>query len=383
MNFELYSVRVPDIDRRLTIKPATRADHPALVAALGQPAYFADRLGRARHNGGDLLIAWIDGAPVGDVYLWCETLEEPELRAAYPHAPLLNHLEVAPAWQGHGIGAALVRACEEAARRRGYDILLLGVGVDNVEAKRLYTRLGYLDWGEGPIVARWTEPDGKGGIRFAELVVDTMVRSLVAPPVTAWEAWSVPEIATRLTGVRAPWHVVGGCALELFGQTRGLDPIRSHGDVEISVPRRDFAEVATALAGSDLYAVGRGAIRPLGDRVSPPRDGWQVWVAEGGVYRVDLFLEAGDGQTWIFRRDNRITRPYGEAVTRTRDGIPFLRPECALLYKARQQRLPKDEVDFSVIAPHLDGDARSWLLDALASVQPEHPWIGALREGRG
>jgi GNAT superfamily N-acetyltransferase len=374
---------VPDIDGRLTIKPATRADHPALVAALGQPAYFADRLGRARHNGGELLIAWVDGTPVGDVYLWCETLEEPELRAAYPAAPLLNHLEVSPAWQGRGIGAALVQACEEAARRRGYDILLLGVGVDNHEAKRLYTRLGYVDWGHGPIVARWTEPDGRGGIRFAELTVDTMVRSLLAPPVNAWKAWSAAEIASRLSDVRAPWHVVGGCALELWGQTRGLSPIRSHGDVEISVPRGDFPEIATALADLDLYAVGRGAIRPLGHRVSPPSDGWQVWVAERGAYRVDLFLEAGDGETWIFRRDGRITRPYGEAVTRTRDGIPFLRPECALLYKARGRRLPKDELDFTVIAPHLEGDARRWLLGALERVQPEHPWIGALREVRG
>jgi GNAT superfamily N-acetyltransferase len=131
-----------------------------------------------RHNLGVLLVAWIGGEPVGDVYLWCEPHEEPELRDAYPGVPLLNHLEVAPAHQRRGIGTALVRAVEDVARARGYDQLILGVGVDNPRAKQLYERLGYVDWGKGPIVVRWTEPDGRGGIRQASLTCDTMVGGL-------------------------------------------------------------------------------------------------------------------------------------------------------------------------------------------------------------
>jgi GNAT superfamily N-acetyltransferase len=160
------------------IRAVDRADYPALVAAFGQPDYFADRIGRARHNLGEVLVAYVNNTPVGNVYLWCDPLEEPELRLAYPDAPLLNHLEVVPEWQGRGIGTALVAACEDAARKRGYDILVLGVGLDNPRAKALYERLGYVDWNRGPIVARWTEPDGHGGIRAASLVVDTMVKSL-------------------------------------------------------------------------------------------------------------------------------------------------------------------------------------------------------------
>jgi GNAT superfamily N-acetyltransferase len=140
--------------------------------------YFTDRIGRMRHNLGELLVAWLNDIPVGDVYLWCEELEEPELREAYPGVPLLNHLEVAPAHQGKGIGTALVHAAEDAARARGYDRVVLGVGSDNPSAKRLYERLGYVDWGKGPIVARWTEPDGQGGVREVSLVCDTMVIGL-------------------------------------------------------------------------------------------------------------------------------------------------------------------------------------------------------------
>lgn len=160
------------------IRPARRTDIAALVVALGQETFFTDRIGRMRHNLGELLIAFAGQVPVGDVYLWCEPVEEVEVRTAFPGVPMLNHLEVAPGWQGQGIGTRLVRAAEDAARRRGFDRIVLGVGVDNPDAKRLYERLGYVDWENGPVVARWTEPDGAGGVREASLTCDTMVASL-------------------------------------------------------------------------------------------------------------------------------------------------------------------------------------------------------------
>lgn len=169
----------------LVVRVATRVDHPALVRAFGQSLYFADRIGRARHNLGDLLVAWLDDVPVGNVYLWREPLEELELRSEYPGVPLLNHLEVVPAWQHKGIGTALVRACEDASRGYGADVMLLYVGTDNPDARRLYERLGYVDRGRGPLVCRWTEPDGTGGIRPVELTVDVLIRSLLAPDLDA------------------------------------------------------------------------------------------------------------------------------------------------------------------------------------------------------
>jgi GNAT superfamily N-acetyltransferase len=169
-----YLVRVAQI----AIRPARRTDIKALADAFGQEMLFTDRLGRMRHNLGELLVAWDGETPVGDVYLWCEPVEEVEVREAFPGVPMLNHLEVSPGRQGHGIGTQLIRAAEDAARRRGFDRIVLGVGVDNPDAKRLYQRLGYVDWGLGPVVARWTEPDGAGGIREVSLTCDTMVASL-------------------------------------------------------------------------------------------------------------------------------------------------------------------------------------------------------------
>jgi predicted N-acetyltransferase YhbS len=160
------------------IRVATRHDLEALVAAFGQRMLFTDRIGRTRQRAGELLVAWAGDVPVGNVYLWCEALEEPELRAYFPGVPLLNHLEVAADRRGRGVGTALVRAVERAAARRGYRRLLLGVAPENAAAKDLYGRLGYTDWGGGSIVSRWTEPDGRGGIREASMTVDIMVTSL-------------------------------------------------------------------------------------------------------------------------------------------------------------------------------------------------------------
>jgi GNAT superfamily N-acetyltransferase len=358
------------------IRVAGKADLEPLVAAMGQRDFFIDRIGRTRQGVGDLLVAWLDGDVVGDVYLHREVHEEPELRREFPGVPLLNHLEVDRARQRRGIGTALIRAGEAAARRRGHDVLILGVGLDNPDAKRLYQRLGYNDWGLGPIVTRWTEPDGAGGIRYTSLDMAVMARSLAAPPVDAWAPWHPRALAVRLARVDRPWYVAGGWALELWRAEHGLGILRDHADVEIAIPRSAYPAFAAAFADLDLYAVHAGAVWPLRGG-KPKRHVRQVWVAEGNTYRTDMFLERGGDRTWIFRRDDRIRQPRRQAIARAAGGVPYLRPEGVLLYKAANPR-PRDEADFAAVAPDLDDAARRWLTAALAGAYPGHPWISML-----
>ena len=104
----------------LEIRPAADADLEPLVAALGQRRFFSERLASQRGGGGVLLVAWLDGLPVGDVFLDREPAAEPEVRRRLPGVPRLVHLEVMAPFQRRGIGTALIHAGEDTARRLGH-----------------------------------------------------------------------------------------------------------------------------------------------------------------------------------------------------------------------------------------------------------------------
>src|SRR6266568_4406552 len=96
-----------------------------------------------------------------------------------------------------------------------------------------------------------------------------------------------------------------------------------------------------------------------------------------GSWRMDIFVEPGDRDTWVFRRDEMIRCPRSRMIAITTQGVPYLRPEGVLLYKAKARRV-KDEADFSACTPLMEPAARAWLRDSLARVHPRHPWIGCL-----
>ena len=91
-----------------------------------------------------------------------------------------------------------------------------------------------------------------------------------------------------------------------------------------------------------------------------------------------MFLEPGDGETWICRRDPRLRLPYEAIVDRSADGVSYLRPEAVLLFKAKATR-SKDVGDFERALPRLDPAQRDWLAGALATVHPGHAWLTRLR----
>ena len=146
----------------MEIRPGSDADLPALVAALGQRHFFTGHLANQRAGAGILLVAWVDGQPVGDVYLDREPAAEPAIRQHLPGVPTLTHLEVLGPFQRRGIGTALIHAGEDTARRLGDHYLAIGVGLDNPGARRLYERLGYTDWGHGTLETSWQDHDHPG-----------------------------------------------------------------------------------------------------------------------------------------------------------------------------------------------------------------------------
>jgi len=57
----------------------------------------------------------------------------------------LGELVTSEAAEGHGVGKALVAACEQWAREQGYAFLSLTTGADNDAALGFYRHLGYFD----------------------------------------------------------------------------------------------------------------------------------------------------------------------------------------------------------------------------------------------
>jgi hypothetical protein len=195
------------------------------------------------------------------------------------------------------------------------------------------------------------------------------------PGIEAWRgAWTPAEVAQKLAGVEVPWCVVGGWAIDLFlgHQTR------PHSDLEIAVARSDFPEIRACLDAYVFHAVKAGEVRELSPEEPLPTDAHQAWALDRAarLWRVDVMQETGDRDTWVFRRDERITAPRRAVVT-TDAGIPHLRPEGVLLYKAKARR-PKDEADFAACLPHLESAARRWLAEAIEKAHPGHAWLGRL-----
>ncbi|MGA0604218.1 nucleotidyltransferase domain-containing protein [Caulobacter sp. KR2-114] len=199
------------------------------------------------------------------------------------------------------------------------------------------------------------------------------------PPIEAWSmAWTPDEAAGALAGLAAPWAVAGGWALDLWlgRQTR------PHGDLEITVPEGGFAEVRARLEGGlglALFAIDEGQVIALPPGDAPPPGTHQTWVMDPATrgWRLDVFREPGDDETWVYRRTGQFSAPRAWASGRTATGIPYVAPQIVLLFKAKALR-DKDQADFTLAAPRLAPDARAWLAQALRELHPGHAWIASL-----
>jgi hypothetical protein len=182
----------------------------------------------------------------------------------------------------------------------------------------------------------------------------------------------------RLGGGR--WWIAGGWAIDLWlgRQTR------PHVDLDVAVLRSDQHQVQHHLQrrGWDLQvALAPGVLAPWppGQLLAPGTHA--VWCRSGpsSGWAFELLFNDDDADEWLFRRDHRIRRPLQQLGMTTPSGIPHLRPEVVLLYKAKQQR-PSDQADLRVALPRLSLASREWLADAIDLVHPDHPWTGLVRE---
>jgi carbohydrate kinase (thermoresistant glucokinase family) len=185
-----------------------------------------------------------------------------------------------------------------------------------------------------------------------------------------WEHVSPAQVRALFDPVGISWWIAGGYCIEAF---TGVP--RQHGDIDVSIFRRDLPVLRAALEGRlHIWSAGDG-LRPVNDDFPEPRDtADQVWLREHALspWRVDVLLNPDLDGRWVSRRDTSFDAPLDD-VTWERDGIRYLRPEIALAFKAKLARR-KDERDFAATLPLLDGSARAWLADYLDRCEPGHSW---------
>lgn len=190
------------------------------------------------------------------------------------------------------------------------------------------------------------------------------------------------EPATRAAAYFAryslPWYVAGGWAVDLFlgRQTR------PHQDIEVAVLRRDQRLLRNVFEGwtwSRVVPASQGSVRT--------RWGEQEWLElpihelrarEPKGELVEVLLQESDAKAWRFRREPTVSMPLPDLGLRSKLGIPILRPEVVLLYKAKSRR-PKDEEDFTALLPTLGDAQATWLGEALDRCHPRHPWRTRLK----
>jgi hypothetical protein len=193
----------------------------------------------------------------------------------------------------------------------------------------------------------------------------------------AWAPLTPVEVTGLFEGFEAPWWIAGGWAIDAFvGHLT-----REHGDIDVSVLRRDQLAAQSQLAGWDLHAAEPpGTLRPWLPGEVLPTAVHDIWCrpSPGEPWRLQLMLDEAEGDMWLFRRDSAIKRSLASLVWK-RDGIPYLVPEVQLLYKATATViLPKSEADFEACLPYLDAEQRRWLALTLPIAYPGHPWLECL-----
>lgn len=196
--------------------------------------------------------------------------------------------------------------------------------------------------------------------------------------VWTWEPESLDDVVARFSGLRVPWWIAGGYAIELaVGRS-----FREHADIDVLLLRRDQAAVQQVLAGWEWWAADPpGVLCPWahGETLPPPVH--DIWCRPSSAepWRIQVMLDESDGEDWVSRRNPRVREPIASLGHVSADGVPYLAPEVQLFYKAKEPR-PKDEADFAAALPVLLPEQRHWLSVALADTHGDHPWRRRLED---
>ena len=135
-----------------------------------------------------------------------------------------------------------------------------------------------------------------------------------------------------LSGLPIRWWIAGGWALDVEGRL-------PHSDIDVAVLRPEHEKLREYLAGWDLRIAHKDALRPwVGGPVGPSENAIWARPSRDDAWQIDLKIEPVDGDHWLYRRDPTFRVPIDQLGVVV-NGIPFLAPEVARLYRNRSPRV--------------------------------------------
>ena len=105
--------------------------------------YIRELLESVEKHKGRLLVAEVDGVVAGYACLLVEVSSADQREEILYTYSQVSDLAVLSAPRGHGLGRALIAACEGIARADGQRWIRLGVLAANQDARRFYARSGF------------------------------------------------------------------------------------------------------------------------------------------------------------------------------------------------------------------------------------------------
>jgi hypothetical protein len=195
-------------------------------------------------------------------------------------------------------------------------------------------------------------------------------------PYDRWTPLAVGDVVALFESAPFQWGLAGGYAVEQFlGRS-----IRSHGDIDILIFRDEQLQLQCWMAGWLLYAADPpGTLREWPPGEALPYGIHDIWGhrAEADSWELQIMLAEADGGEW-FSRHHPLVRGARDELMTVYGGIPCIRVEVQLLYKARKPR-PKDGQDFEACLPLMNSESRSWLRGSIRMLFPDgHPWLAHL-----
>lgn len=202
-----------------------------------------------------------------------------------------------------------------------------------------------------------------------------------------------------LSNANIQWAFCGGYALDLF-----LDrEIRKHGDIDICVFEVDRNKIPNYMLSNEwnVYQfLGGGRVRSLGiDDVSDHgrnlmcvKEGCKLvkfYASEEdkvsgydfyhtGIERLDyleFLFNHSQGTEFVFSRELNITRDMQKAILYN-NGLPYIAPELALLYKASKADNPAYQCDYAMTITYLNDEQLCWFYKSMEKLYPQgHPWL--------